>query len=157
MKNRHEHFMAEAIALSRQSMASGGGPFGAIVVKDEVIIASGTNRVTLINDPTAHGEIVAIRQACEKLKSFQLDECILYTSTEPCPMCLGAIYWARPKEVYFANTKEDAAGAGFDDAFIYRELGTVPQDRKIPFRPMMRDSALQVLKAWIEKDDKVPY
>ena len=157
MTNQHEYFMAEAVKLSRQSVASGGGPFGAVIVKNGEIIATGTNRVTVFNDPTAHGEIVAIRQACERLKSFQLDDCVLYTSTEPCPMCLGAIYWARPKQVYFGSTKEDAARAGFDDAFIYRELDTLYANRKIPFHQMMRESALEVLQEWINKADKVPY
>ncbi|HXJ00895.1 MAG TPA: nucleoside deaminase [Micropepsaceae bacterium] len=157
MKNSHEQFMAEAIRLSRQSVTSGGGPFGAVVVKDGKIIATGTNRVTISNDPTAHGEIVAIRSACGILKSFQLDDCVLYSSTEPCPMCLGAIYWARPRAVYFANTREDAANAGFDDAFIYGELGTAYPERKIPFRQMMREPAVEVLKEWSSKADKTPY
>ena len=115
--------MREAIRLSKEGMESGhGGPFGAVVVKDGEIIASGFNRVLSSNDPTAHAEVTAIREACQRLKHFQLDDCILYTSCEPCPMCLGAIYWARPKAVYYANTRKDAAEIGFDDDFIYREL-----------------------------------
>ncbi|HYC83427.1 MAG TPA: nucleoside deaminase [Candidatus Paceibacterota bacterium] len=157
MENEHEKFMAEAIKLSRESVASGGGPFGAVIVKNGEIVGRGINRVTVFNDPTAHGEIVAIREACKNLNSFQLDDCVIYTSTEPCPMCLGAIYWARPKAVYFANTKDDAAAIGFDDAFIYDELDTPYESRKIPFRQMMREEALEAFKDWSGKEDKVEY
>src|SRR4051812_16685266 len=121
--NGSNPFMAEAIALSLENVREGrGGPFAAVIVKDGRIIARGVNRVTLTNDPTAHAEVVAIRQACTSLGSFQLTGCEIYTSCEPCPMCIAAIYWARPQEVFFGNTKEDAAVAGFDDSFIYREI-----------------------------------
>lgn len=154
---KHEEFMKRAIELSRESVLSGGGPFGAVVVKDGKIVGEGMNRVTVHNDPTAHGEIVAIRNACQNLKSFQLEGCTIYTSTEPCPMCLGAIYWARPEAVYYGNTKEDAADIDFDDHFIYQELEKTMENRKIPFIQMMRDQAIDVFKFWKEKGDKVDY
>src|SRR5882724_3989761 len=121
-------FMRQAIALALENIRTGGGPFAALVVKDGAIVATGANRVTATNDPTAHAEIVAIREACKKLGSFQLDDCEIYTTCEPCPMCLGAIYWARPARVFFASTASDAAAAGFDDAFIYDELQTPAED-----------------------------
>ena len=150
--------MARAIALSRESMNSrDGGPFGAIVVRSGQIVGEGTNSVTLWNDPTAHAEIVAIRRACTALQTFQLSGCDIYSSCEPCPMCLGAIYWARPKAVYFAGDRNDAAEAGFDDAFIYDELKKPPAQRGIPMIQMMHEEAAQVLAAWKLKPDKTQY
>lgn len=157
-KDQRNKFMAEAIKLSLKVMrANKGGPFGAVVVKDGVIIARGFNRVTSTDDPTAHAEVVAIRKACQKLKTFQLTGCELYTSCEPCPMCLGAIYWARLDKVYYANTEEDAARVGFDDHFIYQELERPLGKRRLPIKQMMREEALQVFKEWEEKTDKVQY
>ena len=150
--------MREAIALSQHSIESGkGGPFGAVVVKDGKIIGRGHNQVTSTNDPTAHAEIVAIRDACKTLQSFQLTGCELYTSCEPCPMCLGAIYWARPDRVYYANTQADAADIGFDDQFIYDELEQPFERRQIPMQPLLRDEAQAVFQAWATKSDKVEY
>lgn len=150
-------FMARAIELSIESVDSGGGPFGAVVVKDGEIIAEGFNQVTATNDPTAHAEMVAIRKACAKLKSFGLENCELYTSCEPCPMCLGAIYWARMGRIYFANTAEDAAKIGFDDSFIYGELKQPHGQRRIGAIQMMREEALAGFRAWSAKPDKTLY
>jgi guanine deaminase len=151
-------FMARAIALSIENVRSGrGGPFGAVVVKDGEIIAEGVNQVTSTNDPTAHAEVVAIREACKKLADFELKDCELYTSCEPCPMCLGAIYWARPARVYFGNTTEDAAKIGFDDSLIYHEAAQPHSHRQIPMVPLMREQALEAFRAWQEKLDKTPY
>lgn len=137
--------------------SNAGGPFGAVIVKKGRIIAEGHNQVTSTNDPTAHAEMVVIRDACKKLNSFQLDECILYTSCEPCPMCLGAIYWARPKEVYFACTKEDAKAINFDDRFIYDELDKEMGERQIAFIQLLRKEVLPVFNAWDTKTDKTKY
>ena len=154
----HSKFITEAVELSRQGMNTNeGGPFGAIIVKDGKIVGKGNNRVTSSNDPTAHAEVVAIRDACKNLNSFQLDDCILYTSCEPCPMCLGAIYWARPSKVFYANTREDAAAIGFDDDFIYEEINVSMDDRRIPFEQLGREEALQVFKEWQSKVDKLEY
>jgi len=153
-----EKFMLEAIKLADSGMNSGkGGPFGAIVVKNGKIIGKGNNQVTTSNDPTAHAEVVAIRDACKNINSFQLEDCEIYTSCEPCPMCLGAIYWARPKAVYYAADKSDAANAGFDDAFIYEEIATPINNRQIPMKQILQDKARLVFKAWIEKEDKIEY
>jgi guanine deaminase len=153
-----EKFMMEAIQISIDNVKSGnGGPFGAVVVKDGEIIARGSNKVTSTNDPTAHAEVVAIREACKKLNSFQLEGCEIYCSCEPCPMCLGAIYWARPAKVYFANTKEDAAGINFDDNFIYSELDLPLEQRQLPFIPLLRDQALIAFSLWRESPRKVTY
>ncbi|MBL6449909.1 nucleoside deaminase [Fulvivirga sp. 29W222] len=150
--------MREAIRLSIENVESGnGGPFGAVVVKDGKIIARGTNQVTSTNDPTAHAEVVAIRKACEVLGSFQLDGCEIYTSCEPCPMCLGAIYWARPDKIYYANTKTDAAEIDFDDQFIYEELDRPISERKLFTEQMLRDEALIAFKKWAESSDKIEY
>ena len=150
--------MREAIALSRANIHEGrGGPFAALVVKDGIVLARGTNLVTSTNDPTAHAEIVAIREACRALGSFQLDGCDMYTSCEPCPMCLGAIYWARPRSVYFANTRDDAAAIGFDDRFIYDEFSIPHTDRKIPLRQLLRDEALEAFREWSTASNKAPY
>jgi guanine deaminase len=151
-------FMARAIKLSLENVRSGqGGPFAAVVVKDGKIIAEGTNRVTSTNDPTAHAEIVAIREATKLLGKFELADCEIYTSCEPCPMCLGAIYWARPARVYFASTAGDAAQAGFDDSLIYQEMARPRSDRKIPMVQLMRDEALEAFRAWEKKQDKILY
>ncbi len=145
----YDQFMQRAIALAIENAKSGsGGPFAAVVVKDGRIIAEGTNRVTSANDPSAHAEIVAIREACRALGDFQLTACDLYATCEPCPMCLGAIYWARPARVFFAGTAQDAADAGFDDSLIYEELRRPINDRKIPMIQMMRNEALEAFTAW---------
>ena len=150
--------MSRVIELSRESMNSmNGGPFAALVVQGTKIISEGTNSVTLWNDPTAHAEVVAIRRACTALKTFQLTGCDIYSSCEPCPMCLGAIYWARPRAVFFAGDRTDAAKAGFDDAFIYDELLVPPQKRSIPMVQMMREKAARVLAEWKAKPDKTRY
>jgi len=154
----HTRFMKEAIELSRKNIREGnGGPFGTVIVKDGAIIARGTNLVTSTNDPTAHAEIVAIREACRNLGSFQLDGCTVYTSCEPCPMCLGALYWARPKAIYFANTRDDAAAAGFDDRFLYDELPRRLSERKIPMIQLMRDEALIAFQEWGRLGQKIRY
>jgi len=151
-------FMARAIQLSLDNVLSGeGGPFGAVVVKNGNIVAEGVNRVTATNDPTAHAEVVAIREACRKLQVFELTDCEIYTSCEPCPMCLGAIYWARLARVYFGNLASDASKIGFDDSFIYREIAQVLRRRSIPMVPMMRDQALAAFRAWQDKPNKIPY
>ena len=153
-----ENFMREAIRLSIDSMRAGnGGPFGAIIVKDGKIIARGFNKVTSTNDPTAHAEVVAIREACNALGSFQLSGCEIYTSCEPCPMCLGAIYWARPDKMYFANTKSDAAEIGFDDQFIYNEIELNVNERHLPTEQLLHEEALLAFKEWQQKPDKTKY
>lgn len=150
--------MHRAVMLSRQGMSeSQGGPFGAVIVKDNKIIAEGCNQVTSTNDPTAHAEVVAIRAACAMLESFQLTDCELYTSCEPCPMCLGAIYWACPKVVYFANSQQNAADIGFDDSFIYEQLGVPYESRTIPFIRVSNDEALAVFEEWQQKADRTEY
>lgn len=154
----HKAFMQVAIDEAiRGVLENEGGPFGCVVVKGGRIIGKGNNRVTSSNDPTAHAEIIAIREACRNLNSFQLKGCTLYTSCEPCPMCLGAIYWARPDKVYFAGNKEDAAGVGFDDAFIYKELELEPEQRSIPFEQLHREKALKAFREWENKEDKIEY
>ena len=151
-------FMRQAIALATENVTSErGGPFGAVIVRDGVVIAAGANEVTTTNDPTAHAEVVAIRAACAALGTFQLDGCELYTTCEPCPMCLGAIYWARPEKVFFAARAADASAAGFDDAFIYDEIAKRFGDRKIPFSEMMREESLVIFQEWGEKGDRVEY
>jgi guanine deaminase len=150
--------MRQAIALSLENVRSGrGGPFAAIVVRGEEVIAEGTNQVTSTNDPSAHAEVLAVRSACSVLKHFQLTGCEIYTSCEPCPMCLGLIYWARPDKVYYANTAEDAAAIGFDDSRIYHELASPPADRTIAMVQMLRNEALAAFRAWQAKADKIPY
>jgi tRNA(Arg) A34 adenosine deaminase TadA len=156
--NMDNPFMARAIRLSLNNVLSGqGGPFGAVIVKNGSVIAEGVNRVTPDNDPTAHAEVVAIREACAKLGTFVLQDCEIYTSCEPCPMCLGAIYWAHVARVYFGNDAADASRIGFDDSFIYREFGQPFSERKIPMVQMMRNEALTAFKAWQEKPNKIPY
>jgi len=154
----HENFMREAIKLADEGMASGrGGPFGCVVVRSGQIVGRGHNRVTSTNDPTAHAEVVAIRDACANLETFQLTDCELYTSCEPCPMCLSAIYWARLPTVYYGNTRQDAADIGFDDDFIYRQVPLAPEKRAIKMLPFLRDAALASFKGWAAKHDKVKY
>jgi tRNA(Arg) A34 adenosine deaminase TadA len=158
LKNMNIEFMRAAIEEGRKGMiANEGGPFGAVVVKDGQIIGRGHNQVLLLKDPTAHAEVMAIRDACKKLSDFQLADCELYTSCEPCPMCLGAIYWARPKVVYFACNRADAAGIEFDDDFIYREVSTSLDERSIPFQELLRVEALELFRHWAQKVDKTPY
>ena len=154
MKNK---FMERAIALSLESVKSGGGPFGAVIIKNNEIISEGMNRVTKNNDPTAHGEIVAIRNACKNLNDFSLKGCELYTSCEPCPMCLSAIYWSRIDKIYYANTRDDAKKIDFDDSLIYSELTKKIKERKIPTTQLMRDEALQGFKLWKNRENKVKY
>jgi tRNA(Arg) A34 adenosine deaminase TadA len=150
--------MARAIQLSIEGVQSGrGGPFGAVIVRAGEIVAEGSNQVTSTNDPTAHAEVVAIRRACKTLGAFELKDCEIYTSCEPCPMCLGAIYWARLARIYFASTAEDAAKAGFDDSFIYGELKRTFAERKIPTIQLMREEALAGFRAWADRSDKIPY
>jgi len=154
----HNPFMARAIQLSIENVHSGrGGPFGAVVVKENAIVAEGANQVTTTNDPTAHAEVVAIREACRKLGMFDLTGCEIYSSCEPCPMCLGAIYWARLSRIYFANADADASRIGFDDSMIYRELAQPHTQRKIPMIQMMREEALVAFRAWENKPNKIAY
>ena len=154
----HEDFMQKAVTAAIEGMnANEGGPFGCIIVKDGKIIGKGNNKVTSSNDPTAHAEVVAIREACKNLNSFQLEGCIIYTSCEPCPMCLGAIYWARPDKVYYAATKQDAANSGFDDAFIYKEIPLPNDKRSIPFEQISREIGIDAFKKWDKKEDKINY
>ena len=154
MKNE---FMKRAIELSVENVDKGGGPFGSVIVKNNKIIAEGANKVTSTNDPTAHGEIVAIREACKKLNNFNLNGSELYSSCEPCPMCLSAIYWARISKIYFANTRVDAQKIDFDDSLIYSELQKNINGRKIPMIQMMRNEALRAFELWDKKIDKVKY
>ena len=155
---REEKFMQEAIALSRKGMENGeGGPFGCVIVKGDEIIGRGNNKVLQTNDPTAHAEVVAIRDACKNINNFQLDDCEVFTSCEPCPMCLGAIYWARPKAIYFANNREDAAAIGFDDSMIYNEIETPIEERKIPMKKLGREEAIIVFQDWAANDNKTLY
>ena len=149
--------MTRAIELSIESVNTGGGPFGSVIVKDEKIIAEGFNKVTSTNDPTAHGEIVAIRKACKSLNNFNLSGCELYSTCEPCPMCLSAIYWAHIDKVYYANTRDDAKKIDFDDSLIYSELLKNVKIRKIPMAQMMREEALKAFELWDKKTDKVKY
>ncbi|MCB0611287.1 MAG: nucleoside deaminase [Lewinellaceae bacterium] len=153
-----QKFLQLAIELAQTGIdRNAGGPFGAVIVRDGQIIGSGYNRVTSSNDPTAHAEVEAIREACRLIGSFQLDGCTIYASCEPCPMCLGAIYWARPGRVVYACTREDAAAIGFDDDFIYRELETPVSERQIPVFQAMRAEGMRVFEAWKNKRDKMEY
>ena len=156
--DQQKKFMREAIRLSMENVKSGnGGPFGAVIVKNGEIIATAVNEVTKSNDPTAHAEIVAIRNACATLNSFQLDGCDIYCSCEPCPMCLGAIYWARPNAIYFGNSKEDAAEINFDDNFIYDELDISLNERKLPTIQLLRNEAQSAFIQWQKFEDKIEY
>lgn len=151
-------FMKVAIALADDNLQTlKGGPFGAVIVKDGKIIGRGSNAVTSENDPTAHAEIMAIRDACKNLGSFQLDDCEIYSSCEPCPMCLGAIYWARPSKLYFAASREDAAIAGFDDSYIYQQIPMEPSKRDLISEQIMSDEAKKVFNKWVAMDQKTPY
>ena len=150
-------FMKRAVELSIKSVNSGTGPFGAVIVKDDKIISEGFNTVTLTNDPTSHAEIAAIRAACKSLNNFSLEKCDLYTTGEPCPMCLSAIYWARINKIYYANTRSDAQKINFSDALIYEELNKTIKERKIPMHQMMREEALKAFEMWDKKEDKVKY
>ena len=159
MKNQDHTYIRIAIELAAKGMeANEGGPFGAIIVDEHgTIVGKGNNRVTSTNDPTAHAEVVAIRDACKNLNSFQLEGCTIYTSCEPCPMCLGAIYWARPKRIVFACSREDAAKIGFDDEYIYKEIPLAIEDRQIPTIQFLREEGLKVFDKWAAKNDKTKY
>ena len=152
-----EAYLRQVIEMAVDNVRSGGGPFAALVVKDGIVIAAGANQVTRTNDPTAHAEIVALREACRVLGDYQLSGCELYSSCEPCPMCLGAIYWARPAKVFFAASHEDAAEAGFDDSFIYRQLQIPREERSIPMIHLEDGQATRPFQAWVNKDDKTEY
>lgn len=154
---KKEYFMRKAIELSIENVKNSGGPFGAVIVKDDEVIATGVNRVTANHDPTAHAEVSAIRAACEKLGTFDLEGCEIYTSCEPCPMCLGAIYWAHLDKIYYGNNKTDAARIGFDDSFIYDELALERKDRKKVMEEMLPEEAKVAFRAWEEKTDKTEY
>ena len=154
----HEYFMEKAVELSLENMRAGkGGPFGAIIVRQGKIVGTGANHVTSDNEPTAHAEVVAIRDACKNLGTFQLDDCEIYTSCEPCPMCLAAIYWARPKAIYYANTRKDAADIGFDDDFLYEELKKNLEERSLPIHQLDKSNALKVFEERKRKTDKIEY
>ena len=155
--NLKNNFMLRAIDLSINSVNTAGGPFGCVIVKENKIIAEGSNKVTSSNDPTAHAEVIAIREACKKLNTFNLNGCDLYTSCEPCPMCLSAIYWGRIEKIYYANTRDDAQKIDFDDSLIYSELLKNVKKRKISMVQMMRDEALKAFELWDKKTDKVKY
>jgi tRNA(Arg) A34 adenosine deaminase TadA len=153
----NEEMMRKAIELSKQSIEKGGGPFGAVIVKNGEIIATGHNMVTLTNDPTAHAEVSVIREAAKKLNNFSLEGCEIYTSCEPCPMCLAAIYWARIEKIYYANTKKDATEIDFDDSFIYEQIELPYSERSIPVTQMLRNEAIEAFEIWRDKTDKVEY
>ena len=158
LTEKQNEFLERAIELSRLGMQSGrGGPFGCVIVMNDKIVGEGSNMVTSTNDPTAHAEVVAIRDACKKLGTYQLSNCEIYTSCEPCPMCLGAIYWARPKRVVFANTRQEAAAIEFDDDFIYNEINTSLDDRKIPFEHVPHPKAKEIFEAWKNWEGKKKY
>jgi len=152
-----DSFIRQTIDLAVENVRRNGGPFAALVVKDGVVIATGCNQVTRTNDPTAHAEILAIREACRVLGAFQLAGCEVYSSCEPCPMCLGALYWARPERVYFAATAADAAAAGFDDSFIYRQSALPPSERSIPMIHVVQEHSVRPFELWVNKTDKTDY
>ena len=154
---KHEEYMREAIRLSIENIKQGGGPFGAVIVKDGQIIATGTNRVTATCDPTAHAEVSAIRQAAKALNSFDLSGCDIYTSCEPCPMCLGAIYWAHIDRMFYGNTKNDAKNIGFDDSFIYDEIDLRIEDRRLKAQQLLPEEAIKAFQAWENDTNKTPY
>ena len=155
--NKDKEYMREAIRLANESVKHGGGPFGAVIVRDGEIVAGSANSVTRDNDPTAHAEVNTIRQACKKLGTFDLSDCVIYTSCEPCPMCFGAIYWSHISRIYYGNTKKDAADIDFADDFIYKELEQHKEDRAVPAIPLLRREALKTFRAWRDKKDKVEY
>ena len=150
-------FMRMAIELSKESVKRGGGPFGAVIVRDGEVVATGSNSVTILNDPTAHAEVSAIRAACSAVGDFNLKGCEIYSSCEPCPMCLSAIYWAGIEKIYYANTRSDAAAIGFDDDFIYDQIPLAPAERTVPSLPLMRAEGLEAFRLWEQKEDKVEY
>lgn len=152
-----QELMRYAIELANKNVENGGGPFGAVIARNGEIVATGVNRVTANNDPTAHAEVSAIRAASTKLETFDLSGCEIYTSCEPCPMCLGAIYWAHLDKIYYANNKTDAANIGFDDSFIYDEIDLAPKDRKLPSEVLLREEAIKTFEAWANKTDKIEY
>ena len=156
MKTKND-FMLRAIELSLNSANNDGGPFGCVITKENKIIAEGSNKVTLSNDPTAHAEVVAIREACAKLNTFNLSGCELYTSCEPCPMCLAAIYWSHIDSIFYANTRDDAKNIDFDDSLIYSEISKKNAERQIPIKQLLRDDALKVFELWSKKADKIKY
>ncbi len=153
----HEELMRKAIELSVRNVAEGGGPFGAVIARNGEIIATGVNRVTPNHDPTAHAEVSAIREACSKLKTFDLSGCDIYTSCEPCPMCLGAIYWAHLDRMFYGNTKTDAKNIGFDDSFIYDELELPKEKRRLVYKNMLPEEAIEAFRLWMQKEDKIEY
>ncbi len=153
----HKRFMKMAIKLAEKSVEKGGGPFGAVIVREGTVIAKGNNLVTLNNDPTAHGEVTAIRKACKKLGTFDLSGCIIYTSCEPCPMCLSAIYWARIEAIYYGCTKDDAKDIGFDDSFIYQQIALSPTERAISAKQILHTEALNAFRMWNDKEDRIDY
>jgi len=155
--DENKKFMRKAITLSVNNIKNGGGPFGAVIVKDGKVVATGVNRVTANADPTAHAEVTAIRKASKKLKTHDLSGCIIYTSCEPCPMCLGAVYWAHLDKMYYGNTKTDAKNIGFDDSFIYDELDLKPESRKVITTQLLPDEAIKAFKMWNETEDKIEY
>jgi len=157
LESVHEKFMRKAILLSKENINNGGGPFAAIVVKKDEILAAAVNRVTLDNDPTAHAEVNAIREACKKLNTFDLSDCTIYTSCEPCPMCLGAIYGAHIGKVYYGNTKQDAGNVGFDDSFIYQELEKPIELRNVKFLHLLPEEAIEAFQMWDELENKTTY
>lgn len=152
-----KEYMRKAIELSAENIRNGGGPFGAVIVRGDEIVATGVNRVTCNCDPTAHAEVSAIRAAAARLETFDLSGCEIYTSCEPCPMCLGAIYWAHLDKIYYGNTKADAKAIDFDDSFIYDELALKPEERHLPSEQLLHDEAIKVFEEWRDKEDKVPY
>lgn len=156
-RNTNSEYMKRAIELAQKSVEKGGGPFGAVIVKDGKIVAEGSNCVTLNNDPTAHAEVSTIRIACKNLNTFDLSGCIIYSSCEPCPMCLAAIYWARIEKIYYGCNKTDAKDIGFDDSFIYEQIDLKPEQRSIPAKEFLREEALSAFRMWSEKDDKIEY
>lgn len=156
-QEQHERFMRMAIELANLSVQTGGGPFGAVIVRNGEVVARGTNNVTKLNDPTAHAEVQAIRNACAELENFNLKGCTVYTSCEPCPMCLSAIYWAGIERIYYANTREDAAAIDFDDSLIYEQIPLAPTRRQIPAEQLLRNEALESFRLWQQKSDKVEY
>ena len=152
-----KQFMREAIRLANESVSRGGGPFGAVIVKDDEIIAGSANSVTIDNDPTAHAEVNTIRKACQRLGTFDLSGCTIYTSCEPCPMCLGAIYWSRISRIFYGNNRKDARDIDFADDFIYEELELPLPERTVPIIPLLRDEAMETFRLWAEKEDKAEY
>lgn len=157
MNEKDKELMRLAITLSEENVKNGGGPFGAVIAKEGEVIATGVNRVTANNDPTAHAEVSAIRAACQKLQNFKLEGCVVYSSCEPCPMCLSALYWAGVSKIFYANTKDDAKAINFDDSFIYDQFDLCREERAIPSEQLLRDEAMRVFEQWTAKEDKTEY